>query len=310
MTARDEILAAIRVIQTRTGRDDFTIPEVIDELGRQGSSYAPATIRTHVASRMCADAPDHHARVYDGLERVGHGRYRLRTVITAAGPEMAAAEHPAHTWLAVAQACLSNGQELLQDATTLLERHRYPRALSLAVLALEELGKTCQAVAVLTSGGAAEEVGEYELIRTRHEAKITAGLILAAVFDAGEDFSEDFPDRLAALVKGSSSRKMRGFYVDHHESGVRTPEEISEAEAVEAVEITRALGNRLAGLMGALKAEHAAELWKVGPQVSTPLTLALEEAKASPSEAIAAIRDVLTRIQTGDIENSAHVMAK
>jgi len=34
---------------------------------------------THVASRMCADAPDNHGTVYADLDRVGHGLYRLRS---------------------------------------------------------------------------------------------------------------------------------------------------------------------------------------------------------------------------------------
>lgn len=51
---------------------------MIDELRRRGSTYATSTIRTHVVSRMCANAPDHHARTYDDLERVADGRYRRR----------------------------------------------------------------------------------------------------------------------------------------------------------------------------------------------------------------------------------------
>jgi hypothetical protein len=76
VTARDEILDALTAIRARTGENTFTPQDVIDELARRGSRYAPSTIRTHVASRMPADAPDHHARVYDDLVRVGPGRYR------------------------------------------------------------------------------------------------------------------------------------------------------------------------------------------------------------------------------------------
>lgn len=78
MTARDDILTGIPNILARNGGDIFTVQDVIDEQHRRGSSYSPSTIRTHVVSRMCANAPDHHARVYDDLERVGTGRYRLR----------------------------------------------------------------------------------------------------------------------------------------------------------------------------------------------------------------------------------------
>jgi hypothetical protein len=77
MTARDEILAALPGVRTHPGWD-CTPQDVIDELRRRGSSCAPSTIRTHVVSRMCGDAPDHHAVTYDDLERVSDGRYRRR----------------------------------------------------------------------------------------------------------------------------------------------------------------------------------------------------------------------------------------
>jgi hypothetical protein len=78
MTARDEILAALPAICARTEDGTFTPQDVVDELRRRGSIYEPSTIRTHIVSRMCANAPDHHARTYDDLERVAGGRYRRR----------------------------------------------------------------------------------------------------------------------------------------------------------------------------------------------------------------------------------------
>lgn len=78
MTARDEILAAVPAVYARTGQDTFRVQDVIDELERRGSAYKASTIRTHIVSRMCANAPNHHARTYDDLERLAHGRYRIR----------------------------------------------------------------------------------------------------------------------------------------------------------------------------------------------------------------------------------------
>jgi hypothetical protein len=78
MTARDEILAALPGIEARTADGSFSPQDVVDELRRRGTSLAEATIRTHVVSRMCANAPDNHARTYDDLERVSGGRYRRR----------------------------------------------------------------------------------------------------------------------------------------------------------------------------------------------------------------------------------------
>jgi hypothetical protein len=78
MTARDEILAVLPAVRARTGRETFTPQDVIDELQCRGTSYKPSTIRTHIVSRMCSNAPDHHARTYDDLERIADGQYRRR----------------------------------------------------------------------------------------------------------------------------------------------------------------------------------------------------------------------------------------
>ncbi len=75
-TARDQILAAIRRIAGPG--DTFTISEVLAELRARGSDLADSTIRTHISSRMCGNAPDHHGTTYDDLERVDRGVYRLR----------------------------------------------------------------------------------------------------------------------------------------------------------------------------------------------------------------------------------------
>ncbi len=76
MTARDEILQALPGLRAHLGRETFTPAEVIDELQRNGTALAESTIRTHVVSRMCASAPNHHGVVYDDLQRVGPGLYR------------------------------------------------------------------------------------------------------------------------------------------------------------------------------------------------------------------------------------------
>jgi hypothetical protein len=54
------------------------LPRPVAELasGDEDGTYRPSTIRTHVVSRMCRDAPDHHAVTYDDLERVSPGLYR------------------------------------------------------------------------------------------------------------------------------------------------------------------------------------------------------------------------------------------
>ncbi len=67
-----------RMLAARSADRTFSVAEVVAEMQRRRTRYAPSTIRTHVVSRMCVNAPEHHAVVYDDLERVGHGRYHIR----------------------------------------------------------------------------------------------------------------------------------------------------------------------------------------------------------------------------------------
>ncbi len=73
---REAILAVLPSVTAQDGT--FSLASVVAALRAQGCRYGESTIRTHVTSRMCADAPDHHAKTYDDLERVGRGLYRLR----------------------------------------------------------------------------------------------------------------------------------------------------------------------------------------------------------------------------------------
>jgi hypothetical protein len=77
MTCRDEVLAAANRLRRR-GRPVFSPRDVLAEMESEGTQYSPSTIRTHVTSRLCADAPDHHGVVYDDLVRVDRGLYRLK----------------------------------------------------------------------------------------------------------------------------------------------------------------------------------------------------------------------------------------
>jgi hypothetical protein len=74
---RAEILEAARLIAVAASDGTFTVAEIVDELSRRGSRYSESTVRTHVVSRMCLNAPDHHATVFSDFVRTGPGRYRL-----------------------------------------------------------------------------------------------------------------------------------------------------------------------------------------------------------------------------------------
>jgi hypothetical protein len=76
--ARGEILDAITAVTTRSGRPNFTIAEIADEMRRRGSRYADSTISTMISSHLRADAQGPGIDSHTDLERVDRGVYRLR----------------------------------------------------------------------------------------------------------------------------------------------------------------------------------------------------------------------------------------
>jgi len=76
MTCRDEILECIHQITSRRPDVEFGMDEVLRCMRKKKSKYAESTIRTHVASRMCGNAPDNHGVVYNDIKRVGPNRYQ------------------------------------------------------------------------------------------------------------------------------------------------------------------------------------------------------------------------------------------
>lgn len=79
VTCREAVLDAFRRLEARDDRTEFDLAEIVAEVMSETTRYTESTIRTHVTSRPCANAPDNHAVVHDDLERVRRGVYRLRT---------------------------------------------------------------------------------------------------------------------------------------------------------------------------------------------------------------------------------------
>jgi hypothetical protein len=76
-TCRDEILQAIRALLERGEADAFSVDDIVAEMRRRGTSYAEATIRTHITSRMTGNAPDENGVVHSDLRRLDRGLYKL-----------------------------------------------------------------------------------------------------------------------------------------------------------------------------------------------------------------------------------------
>jgi len=77
MTCRDEILECVQQIIRNTGKNEFTIEDVLGWMKNNGTTYKESTIRTHITSRMCKNAPQNHQVKYADFERIDHGIYRL-----------------------------------------------------------------------------------------------------------------------------------------------------------------------------------------------------------------------------------------
>jgi hypothetical protein len=77
MTCRHEILDIAITLTAARSPKTFTVQEVFDGLRVKGTVYAVSTIRTHIASIMCINAPAGHLTRYPDLKRVGRGLYEL-----------------------------------------------------------------------------------------------------------------------------------------------------------------------------------------------------------------------------------------
>lgn len=76
-TCREELLEAVKEIIGSKGINEFTIDEAINFMKQRSTKFKESTIRTHITSRCCKNAPDNHGVVYEDYLRVGHGVYRL-----------------------------------------------------------------------------------------------------------------------------------------------------------------------------------------------------------------------------------------
>jgi hypothetical protein len=72
-TAREAVLAAFAQLERATGRSEFGLRHVVNHILTQTSTWRESTLRTHIASHMCIDAPEH---LHADLERVCRGSYR------------------------------------------------------------------------------------------------------------------------------------------------------------------------------------------------------------------------------------------
>ena len=68
---------AFERLERRHRRKIFGLSEIVQEVLSM-SNFAESTIRTHVTSLMCVQAPKNHGTRYADLDRVDRGKYRIR----------------------------------------------------------------------------------------------------------------------------------------------------------------------------------------------------------------------------------------
>lgn len=76
-TCREQILSAAKQIKQSKNSNEFTILEILNYLTQQNTPYKKSTIRTHITSKMCGNAPSNHAVTYNDLTRIKPGVYSL-----------------------------------------------------------------------------------------------------------------------------------------------------------------------------------------------------------------------------------------
>jgi predicted RNase H-like HicB family nuclease len=99
MPVHEDILqAAVRIAGARAG-GLFTPDEIVRALPHLNA----ATVRTHVTSRCCVNAPKNHLHKWDYFRRVGRGRYKVLAPYRSAGGAGRVRETPARYAAATAE---------------------------------------------------------------------------------------------------------------------------------------------------------------------------------------------------------------
>ena len=77
MTCRSQLLHCATQLRDETGKDKFTVAELTRRMKADGTPYSPATIRSYIMLRMCANAARPQFPKYDDFKHVGRGVYKF-----------------------------------------------------------------------------------------------------------------------------------------------------------------------------------------------------------------------------------------
>src|SRR5438309_10792220 len=73
MPVQEEVLETARRLAAEREDWSFTVREIVEAL----PGLNPSTVRTHVVSRCCVNAPKNHPHKWDYFRRVGRGIYQM-----------------------------------------------------------------------------------------------------------------------------------------------------------------------------------------------------------------------------------------
>lgn len=77
-TCREAVLDAFDRLESRHRRKAFMVTEIVKEVLAVTEDFKESTIRTHITSRLCVQAPPNHFTRYEDLDRISRGEYRRR----------------------------------------------------------------------------------------------------------------------------------------------------------------------------------------------------------------------------------------
>jgi len=196
---------------------------------------------------------------------------------------------PVEDLVEIIRAAAANADTLADDAAFLARAGRFPRAHSLAVLAVEEVGKAMLCV-VATFPTAEMEQGFWTEYR-KHTSKLAYAHVASTALFGGDGPAVEQIATAAALVDSDAATKLSGLCVDYSDDGrVLTPADlVTEEDALTAIRAARTLvdefGTRWTGpdVLDRLLAARAAG-------VATHLDAAREAFAQDPDATLATIR--------------------
>jgi len=145
-------------------------------------------------------------------------------------------------------AAASNARDLVEDAEVLFGAGRPARAYSLAVLAIEEVGKAGNLAALAAMPENLRAQAPVGRLLEWHQLKLVKGTLLAALQIAPSDVCAklasmplndlaEILDDAEAFARDEDRVRLRGFYVDVERSGrVRAPSEVTAAQVREQLD--------------------------------------------------------------------------